>query len=58
LSDKIESAARPFYVHYLYQQQAEIEMDYPTWMFLAAAIVLAIVVGRLGTVLKERFASD
>lgn len=33
-------------------------MDYPTWMFLAAAIVFAIVVGRLGTVLKERFASD
>ncbi len=31
-------------------------MDYPTWMFLAAAIVLAIVVGRLGTVLRERIA--
>ena len=37
-----------------YQQQAEYEMDYPTWTFLAAAIVLAIVVGRLGTVLKEQ----
>ncbi len=33
-------------------------MDYPTWMFLAAAIILAIVAGRLGTVLKERFAQQ
>lgn len=33
-------------------------MDYPTWTFLAVAIVLAIVVGRLGTVLKERFAQN
>ena len=31
-------------------------MDHPTWMLLATAIVLAIVVGRLGTVLKERIA--
>lgn len=32
-------------------------MMIPTWMFLvvAVAIVLAIVIGRLGTVLKERF---
>ncbi len=26
----------------------------PTWMFLVIAIVLAIVIGRLGTVLKEQ----
>lgn len=31
-------------------------MDHRTWMLLATAIVLAIVVGRLGTVLKERIA--
>lgn len=31
-------------------------MVIPTWMFLVVAIVLAIVIGRLGTVLKERFA--
>lgn len=29
-------------------------MMMPTWMFLVIAIVLAIVVGRLGTVLKEQ----
>jgi hypothetical protein len=28
------------------------------WMFLVIAIVLAIVIGRLGTVLKERFAQE
>jgi hypothetical protein len=33
-------------------------MDFPTWMFLVAAIVMAIVVGRLGTVLKDRFAQN
>ncbi|OOW11735.1 hypothetical protein [Acinetobacter sp. MF4640] len=35
----------------------ENRMMIPTWMFLvvAVAIVLAIVIGRLGTVLKERF---
>ena len=33
-------------------------MDHPTWMLLATAIVLAIVVGRLGTVLKERIAQE
>lgn len=33
-------------------------MDYPTWMFLVAAIILAIVVGRLGTVLKEKIAQN
>jgi len=33
-------------------------MDFPTWMFLVAAIIMAIVVGRLGTVLKDRFARD
>lgn len=31
-------------------------MMIPTWMFLVVAIVLAIVIGRLGTVLKERIA--
>jgi hypothetical protein len=31
-------------------------MVIPTWMFLVVAIVLAIVIGRLGTVLKDRFA--
>lgn len=31
-------------------------MIFPTWMFLMVAIVLAIVIGRLGTVLKDRFA--
>ncbi len=30
-------------------------MMIPTWMFLVVAIVLAIVIGRLGTVLKDRF---
>jgi hypothetical protein len=34
----------------------EIMMVIPTWMFLVVAIVLAIVIGRLGTVLKDRFA--
>ncbi len=29
-------------------------MMMPTWMFLVIAIVLAIVIGRLGTVLKEQ----
>ena len=33
----------------------ENRMMIPTWMFLVVAIVLAIVIGRLGTVLKERF---
>ncbi len=31
-------------------------MMIPTWMFLVVAIVLAIVIGRLGTVLKDQFA--
>ena len=31
-------------------------MVIPTWMFLVVAIVLAIVIGRLGTVLKDQFA--
>lgn len=26
-----------------------------TWLFLVVAIVLAIVIGRLGTVLRDRF---
>ena len=30
-------------------------MVIPTWMFLVIAIVLAIVIGRLGTVLKYQF---
>jgi uncharacterized membrane-anchored protein YhcB (DUF1043 family) len=30
-------------------------MMIPTWMFLVIAIVLAIVIGRLGTVLKDQF---
>ncbi|SCC71407.1 hypothetical protein GA0116959_10437 [Acinetobacter albensis] len=30
-------------------------MMIPTWMFLVVAIVLAIVIGRLGTVLKDQF---
>jgi uncharacterized membrane protein len=34
----------------------DIMMVIPTWMFLVVAIVLAIVIGRLGTVLKDRFA--
>ncbi|USE84906.1 hypothetical protein [Acinetobacter tibetensis] len=34
----------------------EISMIFPTWLFLMVAIVLAIVIGRLGTVLKDRFA--
>ncbi len=29
-------------------------MMMPTWMFLVIAIVLAIVIGRRGTVLKEQ----
>ncbi|SDY85409.1 hypothetical protein SAMN05421643_1406 [Acinetobacter kyonggiensis] len=29
-------------------------MVIPTWMFLVIAIVLAIVIGRLGTVLKDQ----
>ena len=33
----------------------EIIMVIPTWMFLVIAIVLAIVIGRLGTVLKDQF---
>jgi hypothetical protein len=33
----------------------EIMMMIPTWMFLVVAIVLAIVIGRLGTVLKDQF---
>lgn len=33
-------------------------MMIPTWMFLVVAIVLAIVIGRLGTVLKELFAPN
>lgn len=36
----------------------ENRMMIPTWMFLVVAIVLAIVIGRLGTVLKERFAPN
>ena len=31
-------------------------MVIPIWMFLVVAIVLAIVIGRLGTVLKDLFA--
>lgn len=33
-------------------------MMIPTWVFLVVAIVLAIVIGRLGTVLKEGFSSN
>ncbi len=33
-------------------------MMIPTWMFLVVAIVLAIVIGRLGNALKERFAPN
>ena len=36
----------------------ENRMMIPTWMFLVVAIVLAIVIGGLGTVLKERFAPN
>lgn len=32
----------------------EIIMVIPTWMFLVIAIVLAIFIGRLGTVLKDQ----
>jgi hypothetical protein len=30
-------------------------MEISTWWFLVIAIVLAIVIGRLGTVLKDQF---
>ena len=29
-------------------------MEFPMWMFLIVAIVMALVIGRLGTVLKEK----
>jgi len=32
-------------------------MEFPMWMFLIVAIVMALVIGRLGTVLKDRFSS-
>ncbi|MCU7223463.1 hypothetical protein OC498_00780 [Acinetobacter bohemicus] len=36
----------------------EIMMEFPVWMFLIAAIVLALVIGRLGTILKEKFSPE
>ncbi len=30
-------------------------MEFPMWMFLIVAIVMALVIGLLGTVLKDRF---
>lgn len=30
-------------------------MEFPMWMFLIVAIVMALVIGWLGTVLKDRF---
>lgn len=30
-------------------------MEFPMWVFLIVAIVIALVIGRLGTVLKDRF---
>ncbi len=32
-------------------------MEFPVWMFLIVAIVSALVIGRLGTVLKDKFSS-
>ncbi|ENW23936.1 hypothetical protein J2X86_001224 [Acinetobacter lwoffii] len=32
-------------------------MEFPVWMFLIVAIVLTLVIGRLGTVLKDKFSS-
>lgn len=32
-------------------------MEFPVWMYLIVAIVLALVVGRIGTVLKDKFSS-
>jgi len=32
-------------------------MEFPVWMFLSVAIVLTLVIGRLGTVLKDKFSS-
>ncbi len=28
-------------------------MDFPMWLFLVVAIILALVIGRLGTILKD-----
>lgn len=30
-------------------------MEFPMWMFLIVAIVMALVIGRMGMVLKDRF---
>ncbi len=32
-------------------------MEFPVWMFPIVAIVLTLVIGRLGTVLKDKFSS-
>ncbi len=32
-------------------------MEFPVWMFLIVAIVLTLVIGQLGTVLKDKFSS-
>lgn len=32
-------------------------MEFPVWMYLIVAIVLALVAGRIGTVLKDKFSS-
>ncbi len=32
-------------------------MEFPVWMFVIVAIVLTLVIGRLGTVLKDKFSS-
>lgn len=32
-------------------------MEFPVWMFLIVAIVLTLVIGRLGTILKDKFSS-
>ena len=32
-------------------------MEFSVWMFLIGAIISALVVGRIGTVLKDKFSS-
>jgi len=32
-------------------------MEFPTWMFPVIAVILALVIGRLGTIVKEQISA-
>ena len=33
-------------------------MEFPTWIFPVVAVILALVIGRLGTIVKERISTQ